>query len=94
MLKEVSYPPHRRYKSGTEWEPAGFFSDSLLESSRFDLMLGFFSSTAINVLADGFAAFIANGGHMRMVINDILSIEDRNALHVAKTVVHLFLFLI
>lgn len=84
MLKEVSYPPHRRYKSGTEWEPAGFFSDGLLEASRFDLMLGFFSSTAINVLADGFAAFISNGGHMRMVINDILSIEDWNAFHVAE----------
>ena len=84
MLKEVSYPPHRRYKSGTEWEPAGFFSDGLLEASRFDLMLGFFSSTAINVLADGFAAFIANGGRMRMIINDILSIEDWNAFQVAE----------
>lgn len=84
MLKEVSYPPHRRFKSGTEWEPVGFFSDGLLEASRFDLMLGFFSSTAINVLADGFAAFISNGGHMRMVINDILSIEDWNAFHVAE----------
>ena len=47
-------------------------------------MLGFFSSTAINVLADGFAAFIANGGNMRMIINDILSIEDWNAFKVAE----------
>lgn len=83
-LREIEWPQSRRFRSGTEWEPAGFFSDGLLEASRFDLMLGFFSSTAINVLADGFAAFIANGGHMRMIINDILSIEDRNAFCVAE----------
>lgn len=83
-LREIEWPRSRRYKSGTEWEPAGFFSDGLLEASRFDLMLGFFSSTAINVLADGFAAFIANGGRMRMVVNDILSIEDWNAFHAAE----------
>lgn len=83
-LRDIEWPKSRRYKSGTEWEPAGFFSDGLLEASRFDLMLGFFSSTAINVLSDGFAAFIANGGRMRMIINDILSIEDWNAFHVAE----------
>lgn len=83
-LRDIEWPKSRRYKSGTEWEPAGFFSDGLLEASRFDLMLGFFSSTAINVLADGFAAFIANGGRMRMIINDILSIEDWNAFQVAE----------
>lgn len=83
-LREIEWSKSRRYKSGTEWEPAGFFSDGLLEASRFDLMLGFFSSTAINVLADGFAAFIANGGRMRMIINDILSMEDWNAFHVAE----------
>lgn len=83
-LQEIEWPKSRRYRSGTEWEPAGFFSDGLLEASRFDLMLGFFSSTAINVLADGFAAFIANGGQMRMVVNDILSVEDWNAFHAAE----------
>lgn len=83
-LREIEWPKGRRYKSGTEWEPAGFFSDGLLEADRFDLMLGFFSSTAINVLADGFAAFIANGGRMRMIINDILSVEDWNAFHAAE----------
>lgn len=83
-LRDIEWPKSRRYKSGTEWEPAGFFSDGLLEASRFDLMLGFFSSTAINVLADGFAAFIANGGRMRMIINDILSLEDWNAFQVAE----------
>lgn len=81
MLKtDISYPNHRRYKSRTEWEPVGFFSDCLCNSTRFDLMLGFFSSTAINVLADGFASFLYNGGTMNLIVNDILTEQDRNAI--------------
>ncbi|MBQ2187210.1 MAG: DEAD/DEAH box helicase family protein [Bacteroidales bacterium] len=79
MLKEVSYPPHRRYKSRTQWEPIGFFSECLCNATKFDLMLGFFSSSAINVLADGFASFLYNGGRMRLIINDILTEQDKNA---------------
>ena len=79
MLKEITYPPHRRFKSRTEWEPIGFFSDCLCNSTQFDLMLGFFSSSAINVLADGFASFLYNGGRMRLIINDILTEQDKAA---------------
>ena len=80
MLKEVQFPSHRRYKSRTEWEPIGFFSDCLCNSTRFDLMLGFFSSSAINVLADGFASFLYNGGKMNLIINDILTEQDKIAI--------------
>lgn len=66
--------------SRTEWEPLGFFSEALCNSTTFDIKLGFFSSSAINVLADGFAAFLYGGGRMRMIINDVLSEEDRNAI--------------
>ncbi len=79
MLKEVTFPAHRRFKSRTEWEPVGFFSECLCNSTQFDLMLGFFSSSAINVLADGFASFLYNGGRMRLVINDILTEQDKAA---------------
>ena len=79
MLKEVSYPSHRRYKSRTQWEPIGFFSECLCNATQFDLMLGFFSSSAINVLADGFASFLYNGGRMRLIINDILTEQDKAA---------------
>ena len=79
MLKEVSYPPHRRYKSRTQWEPVGFFSECLCNATQFNLMLGFFSSSAINVLADGFASFLYNGGRMRLIINDILTEQDKAA---------------
>lgn len=79
MLKsDIIWPEHRRYKSRTEWEPVGFFSDCLCNSKQFDLMLGFFSSSAINILSYGFAIFLYNGGKMRLIINDILSEEDRD----------------
>lgn len=86
MLKNnVLWPVSRRFKSRTEWEPIGFFSEALCNSTQFDIKLGFFSSSAINILSDGFAAFLYNGGRMRMVINDILSIEDQQAMMVGET---------
>lgn len=84
MLKsDVLWPQSRRFKSKTEWEPIGFFSEALCNATRFDLKLGFFSSSAINVLADGFATFLYNGGRMRMIINDILSLDDKSAIVMA-----------
>jgi len=81
MLKaNVVWPESRRFKSRTEWEPVGFFSEALCNSTQFDIKLGFFSSSAINVLADGFATFLYNGGKMRMIINDILSSQDMTAI--------------
>lgn len=81
MLKsDIQWPPHRRFKSRTDWEPIGFFSECLCNSTQFYLMLGFFSSSAINVLSDGFASFLYGGGRMRLIINDILTEQDRNAI--------------
>lgn len=80
MLKEVQFPAHRRFKSRTDWEPIGFFSDCLCNATQFDLMLGFFSSSAINVLADGFASFLYNGGRVNLIVNDILTEQDKNAI--------------
>ena len=81
MLKDgIAWPDSRRYRSGTEWEPAGFFSDCLCNAKEFDLMLGFFSSSAISVLCDGFAAFLYNGGRMRLIVNDILTETDRDTI--------------
>lgn len=80
MLKDVTYPLHRRFKSRTEWEPIGFFSECLCNATQFDLMLGFFSSSAISVLADGFAAFLYGGGKMRLLINDVLTEQDKDAI--------------
>lgn len=84
MLKtDVTWPETFRYQTNSEWEPAGFFSETLCNATSFDLMLGFFSSTAINVLSYGFASFVYNGGKMRMIINDILSSDDVGAITMA-----------
>lgn len=90
MLKtDIAWSEDFRYRTKTKWEPAGFFSEALCNSTTFDLMLGFFSSAAINVLAYGFAAFIYNGGKMRMIINDILSSDDVSAISIAHEPVDL-----
>jgi len=84
MLKaDVIWPESFRYQTNSEWEPVGFFSEALCNATSFDLMLGFFSSSAINVLSYGFASFIYNGGKMRMIINDILSSDDVSAISMA-----------
>lgn len=86
MLKSnIIWPDSRRFKSRSEWEPIGFFSEALCNSTQFDLYLGFFSSSAINVLAYSFASFLHQGGRMRMIINDILSTEDKNVVMVSES---------
>lgn len=77
MLRDCSF--NMSYSSGLI-EPKEFFTEALVESTTFDLGLGFFSSSGIRSLAYGFALFIANGGRMRIVINDILSENDKKAI--------------
>ena len=77
MLKDT--PFEIVYSTG-EKEPIEFFFDALVESNQFDLGLGFFSSTAINVLSAGFAYFIHRGGKMRIIINDVLPQKDKAAI--------------
>lgn len=80
LKDNIKWPDHRQFNSNKEWEPLYFFSECLCNSVRFDLSLGFFSSTAIRTLACGFATFIYNGGNMRLIINNILSEDDKNTL--------------
>ncbi len=72
------------YKSGGEHQPFEFFLNALINSNEFDLLLGYFSSSAINVLSLGFATFLYNGGKIRMIANNILSKEDKNAFVLAE----------
>jgi superfamily II DNA or RNA helicase len=84
MLKEVNWSEDRSYRTVSEGEPVQFYMDCLCNSKKFDLLLGYFSSAAINVLSLGFASFLYNGGTMRMVINNVLSQEDRDAIKAGK----------
>lgn len=80
MLKDCDWSIDRDYKTGSENEPLQFYMDGLANSSEFNLLLGYFSSSAINLLSVGFATFISKGGKMKMVINNILSEKDRETL--------------
>lgn len=80
MLRNVKWAEDRDYKTGSEDEPLQFYLDSLCNSKTFDLLLGYFSSSALNVLSLGFANFIYSGGKMRAVINNVLSEEDKKAI--------------
>lgn len=78
MLKDCRF--ELSYSSGLKHGPKEFFTEALIESKSFDLGLGFFSTSGIRCLAYGFALFIANGGRMRVVINHILSEQDKQAI--------------
>ena len=80
MLYEVDWADDGTYRPGEFNSPEKFFNDCLENSKEFDLQLGYFSSATISVLADGFATFISKGGRMRLVINHIVSEEDKQAI--------------
>lgn len=80
MLKDVPWANNLTYSPGGEHTPIEFFTHGLVNSHRFDLKLGYFNSAAISVLSYGFASFIANGGKMRMAINQIVSSKDKDAI--------------
>jgi len=80
MLKDCDWSIDRDYKSGSENEPLQFYLEGLANSSEFQLLLGYFSSAAINLLSVGFASFISRGGKMKMVINHLLSEKDKEAI--------------
>lgn len=80
MLYEVDWADDGTYRPGEFNSPEKFFNDCLENSNEFDLQLGYFSSATISVLADGFATFISNGGKMRLVINNIVSDDDKQAI--------------
>lgn len=85
MLTNVTWPEHRSYRSGSDWEPFQFYLDALIFSNSLDLLLGYFSSSAINILSLGFAKFISSGGTLRLIVNDILSEQDKAAILEGKS---------
>ena len=57
-------------------KPAEFCLDAFSNSIRLDLGLGYFSTASLNVLANGLARFIVNGGRMNLYINQYVTKED------------------
>lgn len=84
MLKDCNWVLDADYKNGTENEPLQFYLDGLNNSNEFSLLLGYFSSSAINLVSIGFATFISKGGKMKLVINQFLSTVDKNMISKAE----------
>ena len=80
MLKDVAWSKTATYQTDSEHNPVEFFTQALLNSTSFNLQLGYFNSAAISVLSYGFAHFIANGGNMRMAINQVVSKHDKETI--------------
>jgi superfamily II DNA or RNA helicase len=85
-LKNIEFSKDRVYRTQTSNEPLSFYLYALSNSIKFDLLLGYFSSSAINILSLGFATFLYNGGKMRIVANDVLSENDANAIKNSETI--------
>ncbi len=80
MLTRIDWPYSRSYRTGSENEPLEFYLTAFSNATSLDLLLGYFSFSAINVLSIGFAKFLANGGKMRVVANNILSKTDKDTI--------------
>ena len=76
MLKDIEIPLTRNYHSGTNNPPIKLYLDIFSEIKKMDLELGFFSSSAFQVLSYGLAQFIHNDGVLRIIANSHLSSED------------------
>lgn len=80
MLSKIEYPETLEYSSDGTHLPIEFFMLTVPVCKRIDLKLGYFSSNAIRTLAYGFAQFLFNGGHLRIITNHFLSYEDKMLL--------------
>ena len=58
-----------------------FYNTALSESTRYDRVSGFFSSTSLAVAALGMTQFILNKGHMRLVCSAKLNPDDVEAIN-------------
>jgi hypothetical protein len=79
-LRNIDYSPSLEYRTESEYNPYYFFLQALSESTQFNLLLGYFTSSSIKSLSLGFTKFIINDGILNMVINDVLTPADKEAI--------------
>ncbi|MDE0471534.1 MAG: phospholipase D-like domain-containing protein [Ekhidna sp.] len=78
MLRDADF--RMVYSTGEQQEPVSFYIEALMESNHLDLGLGFFSSIGFKALSHGFAYFLSQGGKVRLIINNILTSKDKDAI--------------
>lgn len=78
MLSKIPLPADRTYRTyGSSFTPLELFLRCFKEAKTASFILGYFSTSAFRTISLGFAHFIANGGTLRIISNDILSEEDK-----------------
>ena len=68
------------YDSGEDDIVQSFYIPALSQSIIYRRLAGFFSSSALSIAARGLATFIANDGHMELVVGARLKEADINAI--------------
>jgi superfamily II DNA or RNA helicase len=76
MLRDIVYSPTLEYRTNERYNPRDLYEDLFLNSKKCDLLLGYFSTSAIKVLNHSFSQFILNNGVIRIIANNVLSIKD------------------
>ena len=77
MLKDINFL--NVYYPGKE-DIGSFYLDCLLNSTDLKLCLGFFSTSGFKALSPGFSYFLYNGGKVKFIINNLLSIKDKETI--------------
>jgi len=85
-FKEIKFPKDFDYSTDSDSVPFEFYISIIPKSTLIYLKLGYFSSTAIQVLAYSFARFIYGGGIMKIVTNHYLYNKDSELLDVNSDV--------
>ena len=57
-----------------------FYLPALKRSVKYDRVAGYFRSTSLAAASQGYAAFIGNGGHMRLIVGADLQLQDVAAI--------------
>jgi DNA phosphorothioation system restriction enzyme len=78
MLRDLDLK--RRYRSSHDELVRDFFVPCLSHSKRYDRAVGYYSSAALSVAADGLTRFVERGGAMRLVASPHLSQSDLDSI--------------
>ena len=75
-FKDIKFPNDFDYSSDGDHPPIEFYVNAFPRSKEIHLKLGYFSSSAIRLLAYSFARFIYSGGILKIITNHYLYNED------------------
>jgi len=79
-FKDLDFNEDGEYESSGSNIPLEFYLKTFPIAKKIDIFLGYYSSYVFKFLAPVMARFIYNGGEMRIITNEFLSVNDKNHL--------------